>query len=219
MQQPVGIAGERFERMAEGMAEIEQRAGAALLPLVGLDDGRLGAARWFRPRAGAPRLTPEKISPPILFEPGEERRIAEQPVFHHFGIARPELARAQGRQTPKCRPAPGSADGRCRSGSCLAACRCRSCRRPTKSTWASSEVGICTTRTPRRRMLAAKPARSPTTPPPRAMTQSPRSTPSSSRLSQSGGEHGKALARLAGRHNGLAEIEPVRSRLALSGPR
>jgi hypothetical protein len=35
MQQPVGIAGERFERMAEGVAEIEQRAGAGLFPLVG----------------------------------------------------------------------------------------------------------------------------------------------------------------------------------------
>ena len=30
MQQPVGIAGEGFERMAEGMAEIEQRPGAGL---------------------------------------------------------------------------------------------------------------------------------------------------------------------------------------------
>ena len=35
---------------------------------------------------------------PIRFEPGEERRIAEQPVFHHLGIARAELARAQGRE-------------------------------------------------------------------------------------------------------------------------
>jgi len=44
-----------------------------------------------------------------------------------------------------------------------------------ESTCASSEVGTCTKSTPRRRIAAAKPARSPTTPPPSAMTRSLRS--------------------------------------------
>ena len=48
---------------------------------------------------------------------------------------------------------------------------------PTElSTWASSVVGICTKPTPRRRMAAAKPARSPITPPPKAITRSSRAT-------------------------------------------
>ncbi len=43
MQQTVGIAGIGLERVAEGMAEIEQSARALLLFLVSLDDGSLGA--------------------------------------------------------------------------------------------------------------------------------------------------------------------------------
>ena len=41
---------------------------------------------------------------------------------------------------------------------------------------ASSEVGTCTKRTPRKRLAATKPARSPTTPPPSATTKPRRST-------------------------------------------
>ena len=48
---------------------------------------------------------------------------------------------------------------------------------PTEeSTCASSEVGIWMKFMPRRTMPAAKPARSPMTPPPSAMTASPRSS-------------------------------------------
>ena len=44
---------------------------------------------------------------------------------------------------------------------------------PTEeSTWASREVGICTNFTPRKKLAAANPARSPITPPPRAMIRS-----------------------------------------------
>ena len=43
VQEAVGVAGEGLKRMAESMAEIEQRAGAALLALVGLNDRGLGA--------------------------------------------------------------------------------------------------------------------------------------------------------------------------------
>jgi hypothetical protein len=57
-------------------------------------------------------------------------------------------------------------------------------RRGSRDSQASSVVGICTTRTPRRKMLAAKPARSPTTPPPSATTTSFRSIFAASRPSQ-----------------------------------
>ena len=75
------------------MTEIEQSAGAFLLFLVSLDDGSLGAS------AGLDRVAPlwsgRGEDPwPVRLEPGEERGIAEQPVFHHLGIAGAELAGA-----------------------------------------------------------------------------------------------------------------------------
>src|SRR5579875_3449518 len=51
------------------------------------------------------------------------------------------------------------------------------------STWASSVVGTCTSGSPRKSVPAAKPARSPTTPPPSATTGERRSIPASSRRS------------------------------------
>ena len=57
---------------------------------------------------------------------------------------------------------------------------------PTEeSTWASRVVGIWMKSTPRRMVAAAKPARSPTTPPPRATTASVRVRPKSIMFSQS----------------------------------
>ncbi len=97
VQQPVGIAGEGFQRMAEGVTEIEQRAPAALLALVGDDDLGLGAGARLHGVAALAVVTGEHIAP-ILLEPGEEGRIAEEPVFRHLGIAGAELALAQGRQ-------------------------------------------------------------------------------------------------------------------------
>ena len=60
MQQPVGIAGKRLERMAESVAEIEQSAGAALLALVGRDDRGLGADAGLDRMAA---LSPERRTP------------------------------------------------------------------------------------------------------------------------------------------------------------
>ena len=58
VQQPVGIAGRGLERMAEGMAEVEERA-VALLGLVAGDDLGLhlaGAPHRVLPRAGVAGL-------------------------------------------------------------------------------------------------------------------------------------------------------------------
>ena len=55
MQQPVGIAGIRFERVAERVAEIEQRARAGFLALVAprrWQPWRARSSRWRGARAG-----------------------------------------------------------------------------------------------------------------------------------------------------------------------
>ncbi len=84
--------GEALERVAEGVAEIEQRALAALF-LVGGDDARLGgAARRDRLQ---PRRPAGEHRAPVAFEPSEEVAVADQAVFGHLGVAGAELARAQ----------------------------------------------------------------------------------------------------------------------------
>ena len=82
-----------FERVAEGVAEIEQRALAGLA-LVARDDAGLAAAAdrdGVLARAGAAG----KHVLPVRFQPGEERGVAEQAEFGHLGIAGAEFARRQ----------------------------------------------------------------------------------------------------------------------------
>jgi hypothetical protein len=83
--------------MAEGVTEIEQRPRAALFALVGRHDLGLGADAGLH-RMAALLARRGKHLAPILLEPGEERRIVDEPVFHHLRIARAELALAQGRE-------------------------------------------------------------------------------------------------------------------------
>ena len=92
MEQAVGKAGRRFQRMAEGVAEIEQRALAGLALVAG-DDRGLGAAGG-RDRMLARGAAGEDVGV-VLLQPGEERLVAEHAVFRHFGIAGAELARRQ----------------------------------------------------------------------------------------------------------------------------
>ena len=78
MQQPVGKAGGGFQRMAEGVAEIEQGA-LAILALVARHDRSLVAAAhgdgvFARGTAG------ENIFP-VGLEPGEKIDVAEKSVF------------------------------------------------------------------------------------------------------------------------------------------
>ena len=85
-------------RMAEGVAEIEQCAGAGLA-FVGGDDLRLGAAAHRDGMAPRRLVAVDQIGA-VGFQPGEEGRVADQAVFHHFGIARQQFAprqRIQGR--------------------------------------------------------------------------------------------------------------------------
>jgi len=74
------------------VAEVEQRPLAALA-LVARHDRRLGAAACGdRPFA---RGAPGEHLAPILFQPGEERGIAQQSVLDHLGVAGAKLARRQ----------------------------------------------------------------------------------------------------------------------------
>src|SRR5512139_719764 len=98
VQQPVGEATAGLERMAERVAEIEQRA-LSSLALVPRDDAGLGAAA-NRNRVLARRTSGKDVLP-VLLEPGEERGVAEQPVFGDFGIAGAEFAFRQ--RVEQCR--------------------------------------------------------------------------------------------------------------------
>ncbi len=89
MQQAVGETGRGLERVAEGMAEIEQRP-LADFALVAADDRGLHAAA-HRDGVLARAAACEQL-PPIRLQPGEEASIPDQAVFDDFGIARAELA-------------------------------------------------------------------------------------------------------------------------------
>src|SRR5499427_4740114 len=92
VEQPVGKAGCGFQRVAEGMTEIEQRTVAGFA-LVARHDCGLGAARGCN-RVLARRTALEDLSV-IFFQPAKEGCIAEHAVFGDFGITGTELARGE----------------------------------------------------------------------------------------------------------------------------
>ena len=92
VEQPIGKSGRGFQRMAESMAEIEQRAFAGLA-LVARHDRRLGAARG-RDGVFARGAAGEDVGM-VGLEPGEEGLVAEHAIFGDFGVAGAELARRQ----------------------------------------------------------------------------------------------------------------------------
>jgi hypothetical protein len=78
-----------LQRMAEGVAEIEQGAVAGL-GLVASDDGRLGAAGGGD-GVDAVAAALEDAAP-VRLQPGEEAGIIDEAVLRHLGIAGAELA-------------------------------------------------------------------------------------------------------------------------------
>ncbi|MNX86132.1 hypothetical protein D3C86_1180010 [compost metagenome] len=93
VHQPLAvIIGRRFQRMAEGVAEVEQRAHAVFF-LVGHHHIGLGLA------AGRNRLDAGGAAGadfiPVLFQPEEEIRLVDQAIFDDFGVTSAELPRAQ----------------------------------------------------------------------------------------------------------------------------
>src|SRR3546814_12526385 len=94
MQQDIAVSCLRFERVAEGVAEVEQRA----LPgftLVGGDDRRLdSAAMHDRVSAGDRIAVADRSAMPL--QPDEEIRGADQAVLDDFGLSGEHLALGQG---------------------------------------------------------------------------------------------------------------------------
>ena len=91
--QPFDVAGGRFDRVTERVAEIQQRA-LALLALVAPDDLRLdlaGTKDRVRQRSGL--LALQGID--VLLEPFEERAIADQAVLDDLGQPGVQFARGQ----------------------------------------------------------------------------------------------------------------------------
>ena len=120
VQQPVGETGAGFQRMAEGVAEIEQRALAGFA-LVARRRCRLAAAAdgdGVLARAASP---PAEHVAPIRLQPGEEgRRRRAARIWRLRHSRRGTRARAAYRAA-RCRRPPESADGRRRPGSCRGA--------------------------------------------------------------------------------------------------
>ena len=121
VQQVGAEAGLGLQRMAEGVAEIEQGAQVGGLALVGRHDARLGQAALLDgvgPLGGVAR----QHGRAVRLAPGEEVRIVDQAVLGDLGIARQQFALAAACRARRCRPAPGAAGRRRRPGSCRGAC-------------------------------------------------------------------------------------------------
>ncbi len=92
VDQAVRVAGGGLQRVAEGVAEVEQGA-LALVALVGATTCGLGAAG---DRDGLIALRPAGGDrAPVRLQPGEELRVADEAVFRHLGVAGVEDARGQ----------------------------------------------------------------------------------------------------------------------------
>src|SRR3990167_2243142 len=96
MHETIRETGRSLERMAESVAEIEQRAHAAFT-FVGGNGRRLRLAA-LHDRLDARLDVAFLQTVEIGLEPVEETAVADQPVFDDFGIAREELAHRQGGQ-------------------------------------------------------------------------------------------------------------------------
>ena len=91
MQQPVRIAGLGFQRVAESVAEIEQRPRAARLALVFGNDAGLGLhAGGDGIFDGVAIMRDDLVA--IRLAPAEEGIVAEDAVLYHFGISATHFA-------------------------------------------------------------------------------------------------------------------------------
>ena len=94
MEQRVGKAGIGLQRMAEGVAQVQQGAPAGRLALVIGDDRRLSAhAALDRIGAGCRVAVQQPVG--IGLAPGEEVGIVDQAIFDHLGIAGAGFAQRQ----------------------------------------------------------------------------------------------------------------------------
>ena len=116
VEQAVGIAGGGLERVAEGVAEVEQRArrlrsrsSAATIAALARQATAMACSRSGQPAT---------IGAPVGLQPGEEVGVADQPVLGDLGVAGVEDARRAACRGRRNRRAPAPAGGRRRRGSC-----------------------------------------------------------------------------------------------------
>ena len=93
MQQPVGIPRSRFQRMAEGMAQVQKRP-LALFGFIARNDSGLHRHRNPHRMLAQPGVARHHAGG-IDLQPVEETGVAQQPVFHHLAIARQKIAARQ----------------------------------------------------------------------------------------------------------------------------
>ena len=128
VQQALREAGAGFQRVTEGVPEIEQCALAAFALVARHHPGLAAAAN--RDGVFARGAAREHVLP-VLLQPGEERGIGKQSVFERPRHSRRGIPAAAACRAARCRRPPKSADGRRRRGSCpVAGIDRRSCRRP-----------------------------------------------------------------------------------------
>ncbi len=207
------VAALRLDRVAEGVAQVQQRAAVArpLLPLVVADHGGLE-------RAGAQHRL--RLGVPVVADHDGTIRLAPGVQARHRRSARP---------SPPRRSRPASRAAAAWPSVAVSAITMRGWWKapsrflprpvlipvlpPTpESTCASSVVGNCTNGSPRNAVAAANPARSPTTPPPRASTAVRRSAPVSSMRSTRSPNTASDLDASPGRDRQQRGSNPVAAR-------
>ena len=154
---------------------------------------------------------------PVGFEPAEEAGVVDQPVFHHLGVSGPEPPAVAGCRGCRCRPAPGAADGRLRSGSFPCPV--------LMPVLPPTELSTCASRGRRdlnvieatKRDGRGETVRSPTMPPPRASSVVPRSTPLSSSQPISRSRWAKSFVRSPAGRNGAPALDAGGGQRRLDG--
>ena len=103
VQQAVGVAGRRLERMAESVAEIEQRADAAFALVPGHQIAALARQLVSIARDPGLAVAGDNVGA-MRLEPVVEAGIGDQAVFGHFRIAGAQLAWRAGCRARLYRP-------------------------------------------------------------------------------------------------------------------
>ena len=108
MQQALRIAGCGFQRMAEGVAEVEQGAHAGFGFVLG-DDLRPWPRRTLRDGVDAGlRIAAHQDAVPFPSSQSKKRGVTEQAVFGDFGIAGGAARAAAGFPAERCRSSTAS---------------------------------------------------------------------------------------------------------------
>ena len=115
--QPGAVAGAGLDRVAEGMAEVEDRAQPRFLLVAG-DDAAFSCTSGYRLHERGVVARQQIVE--VRFEPAEEVRVGDRAVLDDFGQSGDQLALRQSRRASRDRRRPATAGGRRRPGSCPA---------------------------------------------------------------------------------------------------